>query len=223
MKVRTFASCLGAVLVCLGSTVAAEQASTPWRVVKQQRGVVVSVREEPGKPVPSLRAQATIQGSVVDVLAVVLDDARASEWAKGSTRSQTLRRLSPYTQLVYTRSDQPWPVQDRDVVMRRSVQVVRPAETYRLHMVCAPEATPVRKDAVRVHDCESTVVLRRVDDKTTAIDYRISLDPGGSVPKWLVRWTSERLPFDTVTALEKQVKRTRGDYDEAVRFWSEAR
>jgi hypothetical protein len=65
-------------------------------------------------------------------------------------------------------------------------------------------------------------VLRKVDAKTTAIDYQISLDPGGHIPSWIVEFASRELPFDTVTALEKQVKKTRGRYQTAVRYWSQA-
>jgi hypothetical protein len=85
------------------------------------------------------------------------------------------------------------------------------------------QRTPERSDAIRVRDCESTLSLRRVGEDATAVDYRISLDPGGDIPKWLVRWSSERLPVDTLIALEKQVRRTQGQYRSAVQFWSQAR
>ncbi len=188
------------------------QAEPPsdWQRLKQEKGIVVSTREEPGQPLPRLRAQGTITGNVLDVLAVVLDDARADEWAKGSTHVETLRTIDARTQLVYTRSEQPWPIHDRDLVMRRTVEVIEPGEQFRLHMVCAPDEKPKTVGVVRVRECESTLLLRKVDAHTTAVDYQLRLDPGGRVPPGLVRWASERVPFDTLVALERQVKQTSG-------------
>lgn len=213
---------LACLLLTTGTALSAQADEPTWRVIEKEDGVVVSVRDEPGRSIPRLRAQARIQGSILDVLAVVLDDERAHEWAAGSSKTSRLRSIDAQTDLVYTRSNQPWPVRDRDVIMKRTVDVVKPAEEFFLRMVCAPEKKARLRGVVRVEDCESTLVLRKVDATTTAIDYQVSLDPGGHIPRWLVEFASRELPFDTVTALEKQVKKTRGRYQTAVRYWSQA-
>ena len=55
--------------------------------------------------------------------------------------------------------------------------------------------------------------LRYLGPSSTEVDYRLDLDPGGSVPKWVVRWLVKRLPLKTIRRLRRQISKTRGGYD----------
>jgi hypothetical protein len=187
-----------------------------WQTNAEERGILVSTREEPGRDLPSFRGQAKVQAPVLHLLAILLDDARSGEWAKGADETRILRTVDAHTQIVYARARQPWPVKDRDVVMKRTVDVLKPGEVFRVHLTCVPREKPPVPGVVRVQTCETTFVLRAIDAATTSIDYRVNADPGGENPAWIVKMASKNIPLDTLSALRKQVERTRGRYDEAV-------
>lgn len=184
-----------------------------WHTIHQERGIQISAREEPGMALPRLRGQTKLRAPVLHVLAILLDDRRSPEWAQGADESEVIRTIDERTHIVYARSHQRWPVKDRDVVMKRTVDVIRPGQTYRVHLVCTPGERPVAKDAVRIRRCETTFWIDGVDANTTRVDYRFNADPGGNSPTWIVKAVSENIPLDTLRRLARQVERTRGVYD----------
>jgi hypothetical protein len=183
-----------------------------WQRVEQQDGIVVSTREQPGKQMPSFRGQAELKGPVLQVLAVVLDDQRSGEWAKDADEAELLRSIDDKTQIVYTRSHQRWPIRDRDLVLRRTIEVVSRGREYRVRLRCIGGEKPELAGVIRVKDCETSFLLRRVDPDTTYVDYQVRADPGGANPAWAVKWASKNIPFETLSALRRQLQKTREDY-----------
>ncbi len=194
-----------------------------WRLIEEKRGIKVTARDQPGRELPTLRGQGNIKGGVLDVLAVILDAAGATKWAKGADEARVLRVIGPRTQLIYTRTDTPWPVSDRDMIMRRQVQVVKPGNEFHIRLLCAPQETAELDGVVRIKTCDTYFHIRAVDEQTTFVEYQVDLDPGGSLPAWLIRWASKKIPMDTLVSLESQVKKTTGRYAGVVREWADAK
>lgn len=207
----------------LCADVAHAQDEAGWRRIAEKDGVVVSTRDEPGSALPSFRGRGAVRGSVLHVLAVVLDDDRAKEWAQSADESEVLREIDPRTEIVYSRARQTWPVRDRDLVMKRSVEVVRPGEEFRVRLVCVSGEKPRLPGVVRMTDCETVFWLRKIDAATTLVDFRVRADPGGASPDWLVRWASHNVPLETLTALRRQVQKTEHEYAAVERAWERAR
>jgi hypothetical protein len=194
-----------------------------WRRIREQQGVVVSTRDEPGHALPNFRGRAEVRGPILHVLAVVLDDDRAKEWAQSADEAAVLRKIDARTEIVYSRARQVWPVRDRDLVMKRSIEVVRPGEEFRVRLVCLPGEKPRLENVVRMTDCETVFWLRKIDAATTFVEFRVRADPGGSSPDWLIRWASQNVPLETLTALRRQVKKTSNGYEAVMREWAAAK
>jgi hypothetical protein len=192
-----------------------------WRKIYEESGITVSTREEPGHDMPSFRGQTTLRGGLLHLLAILVDDTRSKEWAKGVDEGYVLRTLNPRTWIVYSFSHQTWPVQNRDLVMRRTVEVITPGEQLRVRLLCIPGHKPARDGTIRVKSCETSFVLSKLDEATTSIDYRVRADPGGHSPTWIAKLASKSIPLDTLTALAKQVQRTKGQYSPAIQHWTE--
>ena len=48
----------------------------------------------------------------------------------------------------------------------------------------------------------------------TLVEYQVNADPAGELPDWVVEQTSKDLPLHTIVNLRKQVKATKGQYDQ---------
>lgn len=193
-----------------------------FRVVASKRGITVSVRDEPGRGLPSFRGQGTIEGDVLYVLSAVLDTEGALAWAEGTDQMSMLQELGPRQHLIYSHTSTPWPVKDRDMIMKRKVEVVEPGEAFRLRLDCVKEGKKPIKGCIRIHDCSSEFMLRKVDAEHTSIDYQVRIDPKGILPKWFVAWSVRRVPFDTLVNLEAHVKKSRAKYADAAAAWGKA-
>jgi hypothetical protein len=200
----------------------AQAVSNGFRVIGEEEGVLISVRSAAGDPHPTYRGQATIHGSVLHVLAVVLDTLRSTRWVKGSDEMEILDDKGR-VQLVHMSTHLPWPIRDRDMIMQRSIDVLSPATEFRVRFVCAPKKLPEQHGKLRVTQCDSHFTLKAVDTDKTYVDYQVKLDPGGGLPHWAIRWMEKRITVETLTKLQRQVARTRGKYEDVMRHWTNAR
>lgn len=195
-----------------------------WTVIQRERGITVSRRVQAGSALPAFRGQGRIRGNVLQVLAVMLDLNAVGRWAYGVSESRPIRRIDERTHLLYLRSHLPWPLRDRDMIVRSSVEVLRPGAEFRVTLRCEPGAQAEREEAIRVKRCESTLHLRQVDAESTEVDYVMSLDPAGRVPRWSAEWVAKATPFKTLVALEARAATAASQqkYAAFVRDWSAA-
>ncbi len=193
-----------------------------WTVVDRERGITVSRREQPGCDLPSFRGRGHLKGGVLQVLAVMLDIGVLHRWAYGVDEARVIERVDARTDLLYLYSDLPWPVRDRDMILRKSVDVLKPGREFRINLSCEPKAEPEREGVVRVQRCRSSFVVTKVSPQTTEIDYVMSLDPSGLLPQWAGSYVAEHVPFKTLVALEERTSESHGKYEAAIRRWSAA-
>lgn len=201
----------------------AQALSDGWRLVGQDKGVLISTRQLPGQTHPTFRGQATITGAVLHVLAVVLDSPNAIHWVKGANAMAVVQDGDGRSQLVQMLTDLPWPIRDRDTIMRRTVDVLAPASAFRVRFQCAPDEVAVPHGAIRVRHCDSHFALRAVEPGKTYVDYQVQVDPGGGLPDWSIHWMEKRVTVDTLSRLASRVQSTTGKYKSVMQRWTSER
>jgi hypothetical protein len=207
----------------LAGRACAQAVSDGWRVVGNDKGVLISSRQLPGETHPTFRGQATIPGPVLHVLAIVLDSPNARNWVKGASEMRVLEEGDGRNQLVHMFTELPWPIRDRDTIMRRTVDVLTPASEFRVRFRCAPNERAELRGNIRVRHCDSYFALRAVEPNKTYVDYQVQLDPGGGLPNWSIHWMEKRIAVDTLSRLAEQIGQTTGRYSRVVQRWSNER
>ncbi|HEX5660127.1 MAG TPA: START domain-containing protein, partial [Polyangiales bacterium] len=177
------AVCLLSASLCLAD----DKPEGAWTVIDRDDGITISKRHQPGSSLPAFRGQGRIQGNVLQVLSLMLDLKGVQHWAHGVDSSKPIQRIDERSHLLYLTSDLPWPVRDRDMIVRADVQVLKPKEQFRITLHCEPKAYP-DTDLLRVQQCQSVLILGKVDETTTEIDYQMTLDPGGYLPRWAIEF-----------------------------------
>ena len=201
---------------------AEDAAKGGWTFIDRERGITVSRREQPGCDLPSFRGEGELHGGVLQVLSVMLDMKVLHRWAYGVDEAHIIKRVDARNDLLYLYSDLPWPVRDRDMIVRKQVEVLKPGSEFRINLSCEPKAAPERDGTVRVQRCRSSFIVRKVGAETTSIDYVMSLDPAGLLPKWAGSFVAKAVPFNTLVALEAQAAARHGQYEASIRSWSAA-
>jgi hypothetical protein len=206
-----------ATALCLAEAPVAE-----WTQIDSDRGITVSRKEQPGCGLPAFRGVGKVKGGVLQVLALMLDSDAVEEWAYGVDEAKLLKRIDQNHDLIYLYSDIPWPVRDRDMIVNREVEVLQPGEEFIIRLRCEPDAVPEVSGTVRVKTCRSSFHLRRVDAETTEVDYEMSLDPAGLLPKWAGNYVAKAVPFKTLVGIEERAEKTAGQYEAVVKRFSTA-
>lgn len=204
------------------ASVLADSGLNEWKVERREQGITVSRRQRAGEMLAAFRGEGRVKAHVLQVLAVILDVREVERWAYGITDAHSVRHVDDRTELVYLYSDTPWPVRDRDMVVRRSVHIITPGSEFGVSLRCEPDARAPRAGVIRVRDCDSSFRIRKIDANTTEVTYEMALDPEGTLPTWASSWVARTAPVKTLLAIESRAARNQGRYAAFVQRWSTA-
>jgi hypothetical protein len=195
-----------------------------WEHLTTEDGIEVSQREIPDRALPVFRAEGVIDAGVYEVLAVIADTENHTRWMHNCVESRQLERESETVSYGYNRTGAPWPVSDRDVVVRAEMVILEPGKEVhqRFKSVTSDLMGPVR-GVVRMPHLQGHYKLRVLGPDRTRVEYQVDADPGGSLPKWLVKRTSRDLPLHTLLNLRRRVAETKGSYEDFLDQWDPAR
>ena len=197
-------------------------AAGEWTVVDDDEGVVVSVKKRGEGVLPVFRGTGIISAPVLDIVAVLHDPERRPDWLPMCAETRLLKEVHPLEYLLYERVDAPWPVNDRDIVLRSEVRFQEDSRDVRIEFRADDSfRVPPVRGVTRMQSLRGFFLLRARGDESTRVTYQLDTHPGGSIPGWMVEFFSEDTPRDTIVALRKQVRATRkqGTYAEKVMEW----
>ncbi|MEX2208814.1 MAG: START domain-containing protein [Myxococcota bacterium] len=200
------------------------RADADWQPLLTQDGVSVEERNAPGRTLPELRASAEIDAGVFEVLAVISDVPRQKEWMADCEESRLIREEPGDVSLIYNRTGAPWPISDRDVVLRAEAKLLEPSQHAAVSFANVDDpSTPPIDGIVRMPRLAGSYDLVAAGPVRTRVTYQIDIDPGGSLPVFVVTRTTRDTPLHTLLGLRRQVVATRGHYADFVSTWSARR
>jgi len=183
---------------------AAAPAAAERVVVSTEDGITVEQEDAPGRTLPVLTGTTTMAAPPEQVAAWIQATHTYTQWQHNceEARQVTAADGSVYG---YNRIGSPWPVSDRDVVLR-SRRSDLPDGGIRLEFenTTTPEVPPV-DGVVRMRRLVGSYALRP-EGTGTHVVYTLDSDPGGSRPGWLVRQASTDLPYYTLRNLRERAE-----------------
>ena len=180
-----------------------------WRLRKDEQGIAVYAREIADSPIDEIRATATLQAPYPVVLALLLDHTARPKWNSLCQEARVLNNsASEEQQRVYFYYKMPWPVADRDLVMKLLMSETDGAAIMKGSAV-ADDSVPVGK-AVRVSKAREEWQIERVDENSTRVTMTALMDPAGPIPAWLINALSVSQPFEACLLYTSPSPRDRG-------------
>ncbi len=194
----------------LASPVKAENA---WQLTKQEEGIQVYVRDNPNSPLKIFRGVVTLPVTKLSSLVAVLDDVKAMPQLLHNCKSaKILKKENDFSTTLYVVSKMPWPVKNRDSIVYSVMTQDKNTKKVLIKMQSKPKSVPPKKGMVRVQAMSGywefmPVLVDGKNSKNVKVTYELSIDPGGSLPKWLVNTLAVDFPFYTLKNLRELVKK----------------
>ena len=183
----------------------------PWETVVEKDGITVKRRSIGGSSLKEFQGRGMVEEPLSAVLALLLDSSVRHEWSAKCVESRLIAQVEPRAQLIYDRTDAPWPVSDRDTVLLARTAVDLNARELRIQFVNVKDARqPPVAGVVRMPLVEGHWVLRPAHGGAwTDTEYQVHADPGGALPDWLSNLVSKQVPLKTLQQLRAQMKKRR--------------
>lgn len=176
-----------------------------WELVKEKDGVHISRRPVDGSALYAVRAAAPMRTSMNTLVSLLRDYGARPRWDAYCRESFLYRELGEHEALVYLHADPPWPVTDRDMLMRVHWTEDPDSGTVSMHARATTGEMPVRDDRVRITRGEVSWVLRPLEDGQVAVTTESHIDPNGPLPDWVVNAMSVEGPYDALIRIRKIV------------------
>ena len=198
-----------------------------WTESGSLEGLTVYRRPFGDHGLTEFRSKMMISSDISRVTAVVIEGKNFASWLDGCKLSEEFERQVSYDPKqplagqftkVYGVNSAPWPLSDRDYVVRSHMEMlpVKSGEPqgYVLHSELATDSKyPERKDRVRMLAMKVTIALTTLpkDAGATEVDMSIVVDTDADGPKALTEAVLKNFPANSLLKLSALVKTDRFD------------
>lgn len=176
-----------------------------WQLRKSESGIVVYSRDVEGSNFKELKSIFEIKTSLSSVVALLKDFDSYPQWVYRCGESKLLKKISYKESIHYQTVVAPWPVDNRDFIVRVflnqdtvSGKIVQTGQ-------CLPNYLPPMKDHVRIQLFNAKWTITPLQNGFLKIEYQLMVDPGGNVPAWLVNLAVVDGPFDTAVGMKRML------------------
>jgi hypothetical protein len=150
----------------------------------------------------SIVAEFTINSSFNDLMDRMMDVDGYTKWQFNTVEAKVLGRSSQSEQIYRTIVEAPWPIIDRDMVVRMTVHVDENKNEASIDAESVKGILPSSNNYVRVPSSRAHWIVKRGKEKNLEVRYTMQIDPGGAVPSWLVNWVCAQAPYESFKNLK---------------------
>ena len=193
-----------------------------WETVVDSEGLLVERRAYAGSALQEIRGVIRLETSLNAVMALLKDAEFNRHWVYRSGGARILEESGYARAYVYGIVDAPWPMQDRDTVVRFDYRQDESGEIT-ITINNFPDYLPQVEGYVRVPDFGGYWRLRPQQDGRVEVTYQVYGDPGGWIPVWVANYAAVTSVTRTLQAMDSAVKHFTNDHSAFVREVSGAR
>ncbi|WP_179414247.1 START domain-containing protein [Mucilaginibacter sp. E4BP6] len=179
-------------------------AQSSWELKKNENGIEVYTRNAPTGNLKELRVLCKLDATKDELISTLQDIANYNQWVFSNKKSVILKTLNPQKIIYYTQSHLPWPIKDRDLIVELNINPT--PDILNILAKSLPDYLPQNSDYIRVPYSLATRHVTQSPDNKLKVDYTFSVDPGGSIPAWLVNATLAVGPYNSFIKLRQLLR-----------------
>jgi hypothetical protein len=173
---------------------------------KDKENIKVFSCKTPDSRFNTVRGEFEVNATFDDYISIVLDVEKYPEWRYKENSSKVLKKVSDHELIYYTRISPPFPVSDRDLVLRLKIHEEIPNEKLVVTITSEADFSPEVDGVVRIKKTYSTMTLTRLSKTRLKVEYFLEVDPRGSIPAWIVNMFSTSGPFETFKNMRNKME-----------------
>jgi hypothetical protein len=182
------------------------QAQNNWTLSTEHDGVKVYTRPSANSKLKAIKVMCNIQASPSQLLAAVLDIKTCSEWVYHSKQNVMIKQVSPLELFYYSEVEVPWPAENRDFVVHIQAEQDPQTKVITVTSPCIPGYIPEKPHIVRISHSVGNWTITPLGKNQVRAEYVLEVDPGGSIPAWLINLFATKGPLETFKNLKAHVQ-----------------
>jgi START domain len=172
-------------------------AQNNWVLQKEKDGIRISSRHATGSAFNDIRVELDVPGNIDQLASILMDIPHYTQWAYATKKSELIKDIGPGKLIYYSEIEVPWPASNRYFYAQFELKKDPAEHTMQLVSVNLPDYGPVQKDLVMVPFSRGSWSVTTLPKNSIHIDYILQLNPGGSLPAWVLNLFSTKGPLET--------------------------
>ncbi|WP_343532715.1 START domain-containing protein [Pedobacter sp.] len=182
-------------------------AQTDWTLKRAKDGISIYTKTVSSSGLKGIRVKCSLPAKLSQMVALIMDVDAGEEWVYGTKSSVLLRKVSPSELYYYSEVDIPWPLSNRDFIAHLIVSQDPRTKVVTINGPTEATYLPVKKNIVRVNHSNGKWILTPTKNNSIQIDYTLEVDPGGTIPVWLVNLFATSGPTETFKKMKTQIQK----------------
>jgi hypothetical protein len=212
-RFTTYGGFFGMLVILL---VTAAVRANAWELVNETQDLRVERRDYQGSELDEIKGVIRIKASLNAVMALLKDAEFNRYWVYRSGGASILEDSGYPQAYVYGIVDAPFPMLDRDTVVRFDYQQDPVTKEVVVAITNFPDFIPHKAEFVRVPEFGGFWKLTPQQDGWVEVTYQVYGDPGGWIPVWLANRAAVVSVKNTLGEMKSVVSRYEGVKSEFV-------
>jgi hypothetical protein len=177
-----------------------------WTLKREKDGINIYSRPSDYSKFNDIRVDMDLTGTVEQLAGILLDVNNYTNWVYATRSASIVRKLSENEIIYYAEVGTPWPATNRDYYADLKI-TFNPAN-HSMNVVSAglKDFQPEKKDLVRVPMSRGYWMVTTQSDKKIHLQYILQIDPGGSIPAWILNSFVTKAPIETFSKLKTKME-----------------
>lgn len=177
-----------------------------WTLRKEADHIRVYTIDQPDSSFKAFKAVAVLDAPIENLMAVMANPGSCVEWVHNCTESYAFGDGQFHDRFAYSVNDMPWPVTDRDYVLRIRTRGDKASGEIVMNLNAMPDQRAESGSRVRV-DRSDTLYRFTPEGEKTRMVWVQHTDPNGSLPGWMVNSLLVDIPVRSMEELERVANR----------------
>ena len=182
-------------------------AQSNWELSKDKNGIRVYTASNPASRFKSIKVEANVEGTLEKLENILMDVSNNKNWVYNTKLSYLIKQTSPGDILYYAETSLPWPISNRDMIIRMQFFHDTINNTLRVIATGVPNELPEKKGLVRIKYFNGLWDVKYDGNNGILINYTLSMEPGGNVSAGVTNMFISKGPYETFNNLSNLLKR----------------
>lgn len=180
--------------------------SGDWKLKKEEEGIKVFVRDNAETKIKELKLTTMLTTRLSSLVYVIADKNDYMDWVYSCSESKVLKQVNKKESYHYQVTDAPWPVTDRDLILHTRIEQ-QANKQVDIDAVGIADYLGEKSGRIRVPSYHAHWKIIPLGTGQCSVEYTVSVDPGGFLPKWVINMAISEAPVKTMLNLKKRLQR----------------
>lgn len=177
-----------------------------WMLKKEKDGITIYSRHSDLSKFNDLKIEMDLPGTLSQISAILLDVEKYPQWAYATKSSVAIKKISENEIIYYSEIEAPWPASNRDFYADMKVTLNADSNSLNVVSTGMKDYQPEKEKLVRVPMSKAVWNISTGSENTIHLQYILQVDPGGSIPVWILNIFATKGPLETFRNLKAKME-----------------